>query len=186
MPQQVGFLYSGSPSSLGPLLNKFRNAMPGGVTVVPRPAGDDYGSINGHANHLINVDRVNVLVAAGGPISALAAQQATAAQPPPKTPVVFTSATDPVGSGLYVANGNLTGIAGMTTEMDAARLRLLQELIPGITNIGVLRNPNRPNVVAQWNNLMQGRDPKLNLVPQDAGVQGTPGTGQQIRQAIQN
>ena len=67
-----------------------------------------------------------MLVAAGGPVSAFAAQQATAAQPLPKTPVVFTSVTDPVGSGLYVAGGNLTGIAGMTTEMDAARLRLLQ------------------------------------------------------------
>jgi putative ABC transport system substrate-binding protein len=127
---------------------------------------------------------VAVLVAAGGPVSAFAAQQATAAQPLPKTPVVFTSVTDPVGSGLYVAGGNLTGIAGMTTEMDAARLRLLQELVPGIAEIGVLLNPNRPDVEGQWKRLTQGKDPKVKLHRANAGALGTPGKSKDISDAI--
>jgi hypothetical protein len=74
----------------------------------------------------------------------------------------------------------------MTTEMDAARLRLLQELKPSISTVGVLRNPNRPNVDGQWNNLNQGRDKRLTLSPADVGVKGTPGTPQQIKDAFQN
>jgi putative tryptophan/tyrosine transport system substrate-binding protein len=182
----VGFLYSGSPNSMSALLTNFKNLMPGGVNVVPRNADDDYSTLLGHAGSLINNVRVQVLVAAGGPVSAIAARDATATQPLPKTRVVFTSVTDPVGSQLYTAGGNLTGVAGMTTELDAARLRILQELDPTRTTIGVLTNPNRPNVAKQLADLMAGKDPKLTLVPQPAGTQGSPGTGPKVRQAIQN
>jgi len=188
MPEKVGFLYSGSQNSLGRQFTKFKNALPGGITLLPTGAADDdyQRKLPDAADRLINVENVKVLVAAGGPVSAFAARDATAKQTGPKTPVVFTSVTDPVGSGLYVVRGNLTGIAGMTTEMDAARLRLLQELKPSISTVGVLRNPNRPNVDGQWNNLNQGRDKRLTLSPVDVGVKGTPGTPQQIKDAFQN
>jgi ABC-type uncharacterized transport system substrate-binding protein len=175
-PNRVGFLYSGSQQSLQDQFNAFSNALPG-INLSRHLVNNNYPQLLPGAQGLLN--NVDVLVAAGGPISAIAARDATAQQPEPKTPVVFTSVTDPVGSGLYVAGGNLTGIAGMTTEMDAARLRLLQELVPGINNIGVLRNPNRPDLNTQWNNLNRGKDPSLNLVPGDAG---TPAA---IPQAIQ-
>jgi ABC-type uncharacterized transport system substrate-binding protein len=176
-PNRVGFLYSGSQQSLRGQFNAFKNALPGGIQLTPLPVNNNYPQLLPGARGLLN--NVDVLVAAGGPVSAIAARDATATQPAPKTPVVFTSVTDPVGTGLYVAGGNLTGIAGMTTEMDAARLRLLQELVPGINDIGVLRNPNRPDFNTQWNNLNMGKDPRLNLVPGDAG------TSAAIPQAIQ-
>jgi putative tryptophan/tyrosine transport system substrate-binding protein len=178
-PKKVAFLYSGSQQSLRSQYNAFKRALPRGINLIPHLVNNAYQKLLPGAQGLL-MNNVDVLVAAGGPVSARAAQQATAAQPPgTRTPVVFTSVTDPVGSGLYVAGGNLTGIAGMTTEMDAARLRLLQELVPGINTVGVLINPNRPNVAAEWNNLMQGKDPNLNLVRGDA-VTGT------IPQVIQN
>jgi hypothetical protein len=93
----VGFLYSGSPNSMSALFTKFKNLMPGGVNVVPRTADDDYSTLLGHARDLINNVRVQVLVAAGGPVSAIAAQAATAMQQPPKTRVVFTPS--PILSG---------------------------------------------------------------------------------------
>jgi putative ABC transport system substrate-binding protein len=154
--------------------------------VTPRLADNDYNRLVGLAEQLIDPHgpNVSVLVAAGGPDSAFAAKEATMRYPPPK-PVVFTSVTDPIGSGLVERGGNLTGVAGMTTEFDAARLRLLQELDPARRRIGVLTNPNRRNVELQWMRLQQSADPNLILRRRDAGVLGRmPATSQDIRDAI--
>jgi ABC-type uncharacterized transport system substrate-binding protein len=137
--------------------------------LIHHPVNNNYLQLLPEAQGLLN--NVDVLVAAGGPVSASAAKQATAAQPNP-TPVVFSSVTEPVESGLYVLGGNLTGIAGMTTEMDAARLRLLQEFNPTITNIGVLRNGMRPNQQGQWTKLTQAADRKLQLNQGDVNAPG--------------
>ena len=79
-----------------------------------------------------------MLVAAGGPVVALAAKAATET-----VPIVFTAVTDPVKSGLVVSlnrpGGNATGTAGLTTELDAKRLELLREMVPSADVVGVLR-----------------------------------------------
>jgi putative ABC transport system substrate-binding protein len=59
--------------------------------------------------------------------------------------------TDPVGLKLVRSldepKGNLTGIAGMTSELDVTRLQLLRELLGNDSaTIGVLINKNRPGV----------------------------------------
>jgi putative ABC transport system substrate-binding protein len=176
MPR-VGFLYSGSQQSLKGQFAAFQSLLPPGTHLIPHPVNNNYSQLFPGAQGLLN--NLDVLVAAGGPVSAFAAKQATAQQANP-TPVVFTSVTEPVESGLYVLGGNLTGIAGMTTEMDAARLRLLQEFNPTITNIGVLRNGMRPNQQGPWTKLTQAADPRLKL---DRGDVNAPG---QLQQVVQN
>jgi putative tryptophan/tyrosine transport system substrate-binding protein len=176
-PNRVGFLYSGSQQSLKGQFAAFKSLLPAGIHLIHHPVNNNYLQLLPEAQGLLN--NVDVLVAAGGPVSAFAAKQATAAQPNP-TPVVFTSVTEPVESGLYVLGGNLTGIAGMTTEMDAARLRLLQEFNPTITNIGVLRNGMRPNQQGQWTKLTQAADRKLQLNRGDVNAPG------QLQQVVQN
>jgi putative ABC transport system substrate-binding protein len=62
---------------------------------------------------------------------------------------VFTSSGDPVELGLVSSlnrpGGNITGTdSTMTAELDAKRLQLLRELVPGAAVIAVLVNPNRP------------------------------------------
>jgi putative tryptophan/tyrosine transport system substrate-binding protein len=176
-PNRVGFLYSGSQQSLKGQFAAFKSLLPAGIHLIHHPVNNNYSQLLPGAQGLLN--NVDVLVAAGGPVSAFAAKQATAAQPNP-TPVVFTSVTEPVESGLYVLGGNLTGIAGMTTEMDAARLRLLQEFNPTITNIGVLRNGMRPNQQGQWSKLTQAADQRLQL----RGDVNAPGQLQQVVQSL--
>jgi putative ABC transport system substrate-binding protein len=175
----VGFLYSGSQNSLGRQFQEFNRHLPRGITVIPRHADNDYDKL---------VELAKELIDPHGPYVRVAAKTATTAHPPPK-PVVFTSVTDPIGSSLVERGGNLTGVAGMTTELDAARLRLLQELMqeqnPALTRVGVLTNPNRLNVDHQWMKLQQSADPNLILRRRDAGVPGRmPGTSQDITDAI--
>ena len=181
MPQKVGFLYSGSNNSMGPLLTQFSRLLPPNIPVIPKHADDDYSRLRPDAGDLIK-QGVDVLVAAGGPVSAFAARDETAQQQPPKTPVVFTSATDPVGTGLV--GGNLTGVAGLTTEMDLTRLRLLQELKPSIKKIGVLANGSRPFVDSQIDKLKRAADPNLDLPVEKASAPNVPEIGAAIKRLV--
>lgn len=117
-----------------------------------RWASDDYSRLPPLAAELVNL-KVRVIAATGGPVTALAAQQATRT-----IPIVFTGVADPVRYGLVASfnrpGGNVTGTAGLTTELDAKRLELLHELVPAATRIAVLVNPNRPNVDAQLSELI--------------------------------
>jgi putative ABC transport system substrate-binding protein len=112
-----------------------------------RSAENDYGRLPALATELVR-QHVSVLVAAGGPVSALAAKAATT-----EIPIVFTVVTDPVKSGLVASLNRpgvkVTGTAGLTSELDPKRLELLQQIKPEVRTIGVLVNPNRPDVGRQ-------------------------------------
>jgi ABC-type uncharacterized transport system substrate-binding protein len=124
---------------------------------------------------------VNVIVAAGGTVAALAAKTATTTT---SIPVVFTTVTDPVANGLVTSlddpGGNLTGTAGLTSELDPKRLELLYEFDPTRTTIGMLVNPSRKNFTAELAQLEATRQ-KLGLLPFDRRDATTPG---QIDNAI--
>jgi ABC-type uncharacterized transport system substrate-binding protein len=95
---------------------------------------------------------VNVLVVAGGDAPALAAKAATAT-----IPVVFAIGSDPVKIGLVESfnrpGGNLTGVTILTNQMEPKRLGLLRDLMPGVSVIGALINPNFPPAVLQLQDL---------------------------------
>jgi putative tryptophan/tyrosine transport system substrate-binding protein len=150
----IGILNSGSPETLGEQFVAFHRGLEEAgyvdgqnVTTVYRWCYDDYKrgdlrKLEALAAELVKLP-VAVLVAAGGPVSALAAKAVVK-----RTPIVFTTVTDPVKSGLVKSlekpGGKLTGTAGLTSELDAARLELLHELDPKADAIGVIVNANRP------------------------------------------
>jgi len=85
--------------------------------------------------------RLNVeIITTIGADSTVAAQRATTS-----IPIVMLSTGDPVGSGLVAGlshpGGNVTGISVVAPELDAKRVALLRELIPGLQRVGVLVNP---------------------------------------------
>jgi putative ABC transport system substrate-binding protein len=155
----VGFLTSGSIDALNKRwMAEFHRALRESgfidgqnVTIDYRAADDRYDRLQGLTAEL--VDRhASVIIAAGGPISALAAKKAT-----DTVPIVFTTIADPVKSGLVSSfnrpGGNVTGTAGLTSELDVKRLEILHELKPGARLMGVLANPNRPGVDSQLEEL---------------------------------
>src|SRR5437868_12664969 len=92
--------------------------------------------------------QVAIIATPGSTDAALAAKAATAA-----VPIVFADGEDPVKLGLVASlarpGGNVTGVSVPATELDGKRMRLLRELVPMATSIGVLLNPSRPTFDAQ-------------------------------------
>jgi putative tryptophan/tyrosine transport system substrate-binding protein len=160
--RKIGFLHTGTKASFQEHYAAFVHRLdefvePDEIEIVERWAGDDPSkSLEQHAKALAN-ENIDVLVSAGGPPAAKAAKKATARN---KVPVIFTSVTDPVGLGLVQSldnpRGNLTGIAGMTSELDVPRLEILCELLAGRKKkptIGVLNNAYRPGLDGQYKKL---------------------------------
>ena len=93
------------------------------------------------------VDRkVAVICAGAGDVAIRAAIAATQT-----TPIVFTTASDPVRAGFVASlgrpGGNVTGATFMGVELVAKRLELLHEILPGNTRIALLVNPNNPGLM---------------------------------------
>jgi putative ABC transport system substrate-binding protein len=80
--------------------------------------------------------KVDVIVADGTPPS-LAAGKATST-----IPIVMTSSTDPVGTGLVASlarpGGNVTGLTNVGGEMGGKLLELLKEIAPGLNRVAIL------------------------------------------------
>jgi putative ABC transport system substrate-binding protein len=84
--------------------------------------------------------RLNVdLIVTGSWPAAVAAKQATTT-----IPIVIYGAGDPVGTGLVQSlarpGGNITGVAGLETELSAKQLELLKETVPKLSRVAVLWN----------------------------------------------
>ena len=60
-------------------------------------------------------------------------------------PIVVVAAHDAVGAGLVASLsrpcGNLTGLDSLAPGLDAKRLELLKQILPGVTHLAVLANP---------------------------------------------
>lgn len=86
--------------------------------------------------------KVDVIVATGGPIPAIAAKKATGT-----IPIVF-AVGDPVKYGLVTRldrpGGNLTGLDNFTGELNIKQLELLKEVVPGVSRVAVLANQASP------------------------------------------
>jgi putative ABC transport system substrate-binding protein len=92
--------------------------------------------------------RVAMIATPDSTDAALAAKAATTT-----VPIVFSDEDYPVNLGLVASlarpGGNVTGVAALATELEGKRMRLLRELVPTATSIGVLLNPARPGFNAQ-------------------------------------
>ena len=104
---------------------------------------------------------VDVIVTRGTP-AVLAAKRATTT-----TPIVMAAMGDPlmVVASLAHPGGNITGLSGYTTDLEAKRAEVIKELVPGAVRIAGLYNMGNPVVPPQWDQL-QAAARKLGMEPQ--------------------
>src|SRR5215510_12637814 len=91
------------------------------------------------ADELVRM-KVDVIFAAGGTAPLGAARRATNT-----IPIVMTTSPDPVAQGVAASlarpGGNVTGGAGLITELASKRLELLKEVVPRVARVAVIWSP---------------------------------------------
>ena len=139
---RIGFVEVGSRQENRSLLDAFRENLSAlgwtdgsNIAIVDRSAGERTEQLPGIIEKLI-ASGIAVLVTVGSPAT-LAAARASA-----PTPIVLVGVDDPVGLGVVQSlaqpGGNITGFSLTSTELIAQRLRLLQELVPGLRRLAVI------------------------------------------------
>jgi putative ABC transport system substrate-binding protein len=89
--------------------------------------------------------RVDLLLTGSNP-GAMAAKKATSS-----IPIVMVTTGDPVAFGLITSlprpGANLTGVTALGETLNAKRLELLKEAVPGVTRVAVLSHTGTPYAV---------------------------------------
>jgi ABC-type uncharacterized transport system substrate-binding protein len=85
--------------------------------------------------------KVDVIVAGGGTLAALAAKQATTT-----LPIVFAAVGNPVAEGLVTSlarpGGNVTGLSLVQQELVGKSLELLKQAVPEVSRVALLLKPD--------------------------------------------
>jgi putative tryptophan/tyrosine transport system substrate-binding protein len=142
----IGFLNAASSDGYAERLRGFRQGLKDtgfveneNVAVEYRWAENQTDRLSAMATELVR-RRVAAIAATGGNAAVDAAKAATTT-----IPILFVTPDDPVKLGLVTSmarpNSNLTGINFLGTELNAKRLELLREIVPGVTRVAVLWNP---------------------------------------------
>jgi putative tryptophan/tyrosine transport system substrate-binding protein len=155
-PPAVGFLNSGSPGSYPHNVRAFHQGLGEAGFVEGRNVAIEYRWAEGRTDRLSAmaaelVRRQVTVIFANGP-AALPAKAATAT-----IPIVLATAVDPVEVGLVGSlnrpGENLTGVTTLNVEVGPKQLQLLHELVPAVTIMAALVNPNSPGAEVQTRDL---------------------------------
>jgi putative ABC transport system substrate-binding protein len=140
---RIGVLYSGLSGAPPAVLEGFRQGLRERGYVEPKNIAIEYRFDEGNlarlptlAAELVGL-KVDVIVAAGGSQTILAAKHATST-----IPIVFPTVGDPVAQGIVASfgrpGGNITGLTLMAPELGGKKLELLKEVVPRVRRVAVL------------------------------------------------
>src|SRR5262245_37440119 len=145
---RIGFLGSASASGYAPLVNALREGLRDlgyaeGKNLVMdyRWADGQYDRLPSLAAELVRL-KVDLIVTHGVP-GGLAARQATTS-----IPIVLAISGDVVAAGLASSiarpGGNITGSTFFFPELNAKRVELLREAVPGASRLAAIANRDNP------------------------------------------
>jgi putative ABC transport system substrate-binding protein len=152
--RRIGLLSTFSLSDAAPWHHAFRQGLRDLGWVEGKNISIEYRYVDGRSDRLPDLAadlvrlKVDVIVASA-PEDALAAQKATRA-----VPIVIVVSGDPVALGLVESlarpGGNVTGLSTMTFELAGKRLELLKQIVPKLSRVAVLWNPQGAVPMLQW------------------------------------
>ena len=171
LPLQVGAQQSSIPVigylsprlvEAEPFLNAFRRGLKEmglvegqNVTIEYLPE-DDLQRLPEFAADMVR--RRVAVIFTGNNVGALAAKAATS-----DIPIVFVVGLDPVAMGLVSSinrpGGNATGVAFRVSALEPKRFELLRNLLPQVSFVGVLVNPDNPNAASAVRDLKAAASP---------------------------
>ena len=156
----IGYLSARSPEDTGHLVQAFRRGLSEAGFVEGQNVTVEYRWARGQQDRLPDLAAelvrkpVTLLVSTGGESAALAAIGKTST-----IPIAFIIGGDPVKLGLVASyqrpGGNATGITILSATLEPKRLELLRELMPNVSVIGALLDPNFPPYEAQLRDLRE-------------------------------
>ena len=157
----IGFMSSRSSDESRALLAKFTESLAESGFVAGRNVAIEYRWADGHYDRLpalaaeLVARNVTVILAAGGPPSALAAKAATTT-----IPIVFSGSSDAVGLGIVRSlskpGGNITGISHFNISLAGKRLENLRELTQAGNFFCYLINPRNPSAETERSEALKG------------------------------
>ena len=144
----VGFLGAGTPSTYSQWVAAFMQQLRERGWIEGRNIAIELrwaeGKNERYADIAAEFVRLNVdVIVTTGTAAVVAAKQATSV-----IPIVFTSAGDPVATGLVASlarpGGNVTGLSNQLPDLAGKRLELLREIIPDLRRLAILTNVGNP------------------------------------------
>jgi putative tryptophan/tyrosine transport system substrate-binding protein len=150
----VGFLNGASPGGYAPYVAAFRQGLKEtgyvegqNVAIEFRWADGQYDRVPAIAAELVR--RQVAVIVTNSPLAVKAATTTI--------PIVFTTPTDPVNTGLVTSlsrpGGNITGVTNFNVEVAPKRLEFAHELVPAATVFAVLVNPTAYETEIELRNL---------------------------------
>jgi len=147
---RIGFLDNSTASGMAVLVEAFQQELTKlgwiegkNITIEYRFAEQKLERLPDLAAELVRL-KVDLIVTSGG-TTPLAAKKATST-----IPIVMTTSTDPVGTGLVASlarpGGNVTGFTALAPELNTKRLEILKDAVPKLTRVGLLRSPGASTV----------------------------------------
>jgi ABC-type uncharacterized transport system substrate-binding protein len=151
---RIGVLFPSNPAATAHLLEAFsqglreRGYVDGKTIVLQRRYGEAKAErISELARELVGL-KVDVIVTATD-VAIAAVKQQTAT-----IPIVMANSTDPVGTGFVASlarpGGNVTGHSTISPELSGKRLELLKEVVPGLSRVVFLWNPDVRGAVLDY------------------------------------
>jgi putative ABC transport system substrate-binding protein len=154
---QIGLLSSFSPSDAARWHQAFRQGLHDLGWVEGRNISIEYRYAEGRSGRLPDLAadlvhlKVDIIIATTN-TDAQAAQKATTT-----IPIVMAFASDPVASGLVGSlarpGGNITGLTSLLPDLAGKRLELLKEIVPKLSRVAVLWNPQGRVSTLSWKEL---------------------------------
>ncbi len=164
---RIGLLSPFSPSDTALWHQAFRQGLRDLGWVEGKNISIEYRYANGRDDRLpdliADLVRLKVdIIVTSVTNDSLAAKKATRA-----IPIVMASAGDPVATGLVESlarpGGNITGLSQMNPELIGKRLELLKEIVPKLSRVAVLWNPEDRISALSWK--------EIQLPARELGVQ---------------